>query len=88
MWILDGTWGMHDGGMGWWIFGGIWMIVFWGLIIGLIVWGVSRVTGERRRDEEVPPREPSPVDIARSRYARGEISREEFTQIRRDLEPL
>jgi putative membrane protein len=94
MWILDGTWGMHDGGMGWWIFGGIWMIVFWGLIIGLIVWGVSRVTGERRGDEGSQRDvgtirgEQSPMDIARSRYARGEISREEFTQIRNDLEAV
>lgn len=80
MWILDGTWGMHDGGMGWWmLWGGLMMIVFWGAVIGLVVWGVSRVTGDRERDRE------SPLDIARSRYARGEITRDEFDQLRRDL---
>ncbi len=94
MWILDGMWGMHDGGTGWWIFGGIWMIVFWGLIIGLIVWGVSRVTAgdqratqSRRHGKTVRDGE-SPMDVARTRYARGEIGRDEFTQIRRDLEPF
>ena len=79
MWVLDGTWGMHDG-MGWWmLWGGLMMVLFWGAVIGLIVWGVSRVTGERPRGEA------SPLDFARGRYARGEISREEFEQLRRDL---
>jgi putative membrane protein len=82
MWMLDGMWGMHDGGTGWWVFGAVWMVVFWGLIIGLIVWAVSRVTGERGRGET------SPLDIARTRYARGELTRDEFTQIKRDLESL
>jgi putative membrane protein len=31
-------------------------------------------------------REDDPVEIARRRYAKGEISREEFEQIKRDLE--
>lgn len=88
MWMLDGMWGMHDGGMGWWIFGGVWMIVFWGLIIGLVVWGVSRLSGDQRPAERAPGSEQSPMDIARSRYARGEISRDEFTQIRKDLEAV
>jgi putative membrane protein len=85
---------MHDGGMGWWMLGGLWMIIFWGLVIGLIVWGVSRVTGPGRRDEGVqrdqgaPRGEQSPMDVARDRYARGEIGRDEFTQMRKDLEAL
>lgn len=95
MWILDGTWVMHDGGMGWWMLwdGGM-MIIFWGLIIGLIVWGVSRVTGGDRRDEQPHGDDravrgnQSPIDVARTRYARGEITRDEFTQIRRDLEAI
>jgi len=71
-------WGMDDG-MGWWmIFGGIWMVVFWAAIVWLIVWGVGQVSSGGRRDQ-------SPLDVARSRYARGEISREEFEQLRRDL---
>jgi putative membrane protein len=73
-------WWMHDGGMGWWmLWGGLMMIVFWGAVVGLVIWGVSRVTGERRRDEE------SSLDIARRRYARGEITRDEFEQLGRDL---
>ena len=41
MWVLDGTWGMHDG-MGWWMaFGAVWMVVFWGAVIGLVVFGLG-----------------------------------------------
>jgi putative membrane protein len=75
-------WGMHDG-MGWWmVFGGLWMVLFWGAVIWLVVWGVGRATsgtGGRTSEQEAP------VEIAKRRYARGEISREEFEQLRRDL---
>ncbi len=33
-------------GMGWWkLWGGLMMVLFWGVIIGLIVWSVRSVTG-------------------------------------------
>jgi len=68
-------------GMGWWgIFGGAWMIIFWGGIIALIVWGIKKLTDRggtgSRRDS---------LDVAKERYAKGEISREEFEQIKKDL---
>src|SRR3989304_2120225 len=57
-------WGANEG-MGWWmIFGGIWMVIFWGAIIWLIVWGVGQVSGGGRRSEDTP------LEIARTRYAR------------------
>jgi len=72
-------WGAHEG-MGWWmVFGMIWMVIFWGAIVWLIVWGIGQVSGgDRRRDDD-------PIEIARRRYARGEITREQFDQLQRDL---
>lgn len=72
-------WDMHDG-MGWWmVFGMLWMVFFWGAIIWAIVWGITRTTGgDGRRDD-------TPLEIARRRYARGEITRDQFEQLRRDL---
>jgi len=71
--------------MGWWmVFGGIWMVVFWGAIIALIVWGITRLAGRGGSKPEARGR-PGALDIARERYARGEISREEFEQIKKDL---
>ncbi|MCK4862757.1 MAG: SHOCT domain-containing protein [Dehalococcoidales bacterium] len=73
-------WYMHEG-MGWWMaFGGIWMVFFWGGLIALIVWGISRLTRNNSSG-----RKQHPLEIARERYARGEISREEFEQIKKDL---
>jgi len=68
-------------GMGWWmLFGSIWMLLFWGILIALIVWGITKFS---RRNGSTPKREP--MEIAKERYARGEISREEFEQIKKDL---
>ena len=73
-------WYMHEG-MGWWMaFGGIWMVVFWGVLIALIVWGITKIS---KRDESIPKHDP--LNVAKERYAKGEISREEFNQIKKDL---
>ncbi len=72
-------WGAHEG-MGWWmLFGGIWMAVFWVVLIGSLVWLISRAfngAGVNR---------PDPLHLAKERYARGEITREEFQRISEDL---
>ena len=68
-------------GMGWWMaLGGVWMVLLWVGIIALIVWGIMKLT--RRNDST---QKLDALDIARERYARGEISREEFEQIKKDL---
>ncbi len=73
-------WYVHQG-MGWWmVFGGILMVLFWGGLIALIVWGVNRLS--RRSDSS---RKQDPLDLAKERYAKGEISREEFERIKKDL---
>jgi len=75
-------WYWHQG-MGWWmVFGGIWMLLFWGAIIGLVIWGISTITGRRGSGAGAPP---TPLDVAKERYAKGEISKDEFEQIKKDL---
>ncbi len=53
------------------------------VVIGLIVWLV--VSLSRRGDINLGSSRRSALDIARERYARGEISREQFEQIKRDI---
>ncbi len=73
------------GGMGWWMmFGGLLMLVFWGGIIALVVWGVKKLV-ERGGSGSDTAQKRDPLDIAKERYARGDISREEFEQIKKDL---
>jgi len=75
-------WGWYDG-MGWWmLFGSVFMILFWGGVIFLIVWGIRRLS---RRDRGSFNESKSPLDIAKERYARGEITKEQFEQIKKDI---
>jgi putative membrane protein len=69
-------WDMPIGMGWWWVFG----VVFWGGLIALIVWGVARLT---KRGDTASKRDP--LDIAKERYAKGEISKKEFEQIKKDL---
>jgi len=70
---------MWSWGVGWWwLLMPIGMIIFWGGIIAVIIWAIRQFSEGRGGGG-------SAIEIARDRYARGDISREEFDQIRRDL---
>ncbi len=59
------------------------MLLFWIVVIGIVFWAISRFS---RSERLWPGRGRSdPLQIARERYARGEISREEFERIKKDL---
>ena len=66
------------------MFGGLWMLLLWGGIIVLIVWGIKKLT-ERGGSGSDTSEIRSPLDIAKERYAKGEISREEFERIKKDM---
>jgi putative membrane protein len=63
---------------GWWIVMPIMMVVFWGGVIALVVWVVRQFKGDRASGH-------SPLDIAKERRAKGEISQDELEEIKRDL---
>jgi putative membrane protein len=75
--MYGGGWGMGHGGP--------FMILFWILIVIGVVLLVKWLAGQSPVDKG--PRERTPLEFLRERYARGEIDREEFAQKRRDLEP-
>jgi putative membrane protein len=79
-------------GFGGW--GTIYMIVFWAIIIALAVWLLSRLFPSGTNDTS-PPRHnqtrwsdsvESPIEVLKRRYARGEITKIEYEEIRQDLE--
>ena len=74
-------WGPGTGG--WWmLFGGVLFFLFWVGIILLAIWGWTRVAGSSAGQ---PSARQSPLDIVKERYARGEISKEEFEELKKDL---
>ena len=77
MWGYEGF-GFGGGGMG------IGMLLFWGMIIAAIV-VLVRGFGGRRERTETSVRQSTPLDILRTRYAKGEIDKEEFEDKRREL---
>ena len=76
---------MGDMGWGFGIFGLVFMLVFWGLLILAAVWVVRALFGNvpphQRRDPSQSPRE-----ILDQRYSRGEITREQYEIMKRDIE--
>jgi len=78
-------WYWHDGGMGWWmLFSGIGGLAFLVAVIVLAVWGIRKLT-EREDSEPRTAAKRDLLEIAKERYAKGEISKEEFEQIKKDL---
>ena len=76
-----------DGWGGWG--GGFWMLGGLLLMIGVIVvlvWAVMTVSRGGRTSTGDPSR-PTPNEILRERFARGEISEQEFEQARKVLGP-
>lgn len=78
--------GFDGGALGWiWMFGGLFVMV--GFVV-LVVWAIGAATrggATREPDRPAAPERPSALDILRERYARGEITQEEFEQARKTL---
>lgn len=91
---LLGGWTMWPGMMGWGGFGFGWwgvlmmllMVVFWAAVIGGVVLLVLWLVQQARPAVGPGPGSARPLDILRERYARGELTREQYEQMRRDLE--
>lgn len=88
--MMGWDWGLGWGGM---MFGGLMMVVFWGGLIALVVLAVRGFSGNGNRSStnqnssslsSNSARE-TPLEILQARYARGEISKEEYETISRDL---
>jgi putative membrane protein len=76
-------WGMHPMWGVWGAWGVAMMVMrllFWGVVIVGIVLGIRSLMGQGRQSHQ-----DAAMDILRERYARGEITREEFGSMKRDL---
>lgn len=73
---------MHWGQYGWSMgLGWVWMVIFWGLVIAGIVYVVHSITG---RSTETYTNE-TPLDMLKRRYAKGDISKEEYREMKDHL---
>jgi putative membrane protein len=69
--MMDGFFGM---GIGW---------IVWFVIIVIIVWVVFQLKSNNPRHFGMSNE--TPLDILKKRYAKGEITKEEFERMKKDL---
>ncbi|HEQ98927.1 MAG TPA: SHOCT domain-containing protein [candidate division Zixibacteria bacterium] len=62
-------------------YGGLWMIIFWVLVVIGIVF-LIKFTVDRTSSRS---QEPSAMEVLKRRYASGEISKEEYDEKKKDL---
>ena len=70
-----GGYGMMGFGMG---FGFIFMLLFWGVIIWLIVTLINSVQSNKKDDSD-------PLTILKKRFAKGEITKKEFEKMKKEV---
>lgn len=72
-------WAFQDS-MGWWmVFGGMMSMAFLAAFVGLVVWAIAKFNqGSASKGGE----KETPIRIAESRLARGDITVEQFDEIR------
>lgn len=67
------------------------MVLFWVVVVGLALWLLDKLfpRANRRADgpmQTISSASETALDIAKQRYARGEITKTEYDEIRRALE--
>ena len=86
-----GGWGIHGGFSGMHLLGGLLMLLFWALIIGLVVWLVIRLThsaSSQPSQAALPAQSGQPdslLETLRRRLAVGEITAQEYDELRQKL---
>ena len=69
-----------------WFWGGAWFgWIFWIVIFGIIIWLLISQS-HRKYPNDINPHLESPLDILKKRYAKGEITKEQFEQMKKDIE--
>jgi len=74
-------------GMGFGIIGWLFMLIFWGALIALTIWLVRYIFPHSGQTPTTPQdKHPDAHEILDQRYARGEINREQYEQMKQVIQ--
>ena len=70
---------------GYWGFGTVISIIFWIVLIALVIWAFRGPRHHYFDPHHYGPRPNRGLDILNERYAKGEITKEEYEQKKKDI---
>jgi putative membrane protein len=83
-WPVDQFGRGWDHMMGYGGYGGMFMWLIWIVIAAVIIYFVFNLS--KRNGKSIDSENESPIEILKRRYAKGEITKEEFDRIKREIE--
>ena len=72
-------------GLGMGLFGWVWMLLFWGGLLILAFWVIARLFPASKNQDDRQTLS-SPDEILKVRYAQGEISKEQYEEMKHTLQ--
>jgi putative membrane protein len=70
----------------WWG-GGFLMMIFWTvLLIAILIWIFKAIQNRSNRRTSTELKQETPLEILKKRYASGEISKDEYIKMKKDLQ--
>jgi len=70
--------------MGHGAYGGLFMWLILIVIVGIVLYFVFNQS--KRTGNQIGPKRETPMEILKRRYAKGEITKEEFDELKKDIE--
>ena len=66
--------------------GWLWMLLFWGGLIALVIWLISQLFPTTKPQNNRPDKPLSAQEILDVRYARGELTEQEYQQMSQNIQ--
>jgi len=76
-------WGFQQGFQWWMPLFGMGMMLFWVVVVGLAIWAFRNSFRSRNRS---PDSTETPIEILQKRFARGEITTEQFEEMQDSIQ--